>query len=60
MGQPEIVSNIFSSATAPFTATDSTMPSSGSGRCSSGSETVASAALINSIVVIVNQDLTLL
>ena len=37
MGQPEIVNRISSSAVAALTATDFTIPSSGSARCSSGS-----------------------
>ena len=45
IGHPEIVKRILSFATPCVISTDSTMPSSGSGRWSSGSETVASAAL---------------
>ena len=53
MGQPEIVSRIFSVATPDLKSTESTIPNSGSGLCNSGSMTVARAALIASIVLII-------
>ncbi|CAB5139995.1 unannotated protein [freshwater metagenome] len=54
IGQPTIVSNIFNFAVPASTATESTIPSSVNGLCSSGSFTLLSAVVISSIMLIVN------